>query len=100
MIDNQLKAEEDIILTSLTQAGMDKEEAGEYLEIIKDKDPAKKGYRNTIIKEVAEMMKRRPCSFQKWYVHEILSKITGLVPGYIDRIVYDPDPASIIKTKA
>ena len=100
MIGNQVETIEETIRENLLKAGMDLIEANNCIEALTDTDPSKKANRNVIIKEVILTMKKRPCSLQKWYVHDLISRFTGLAPGYIHRIAYDPDPASIIKSKA
>ena len=96
----QFQAEEDVITSNLLKTGMPETEIKLFIDIIKNTDPARKAERNIYIKTIANTLKGRICALQNWYIHDILSKVTGLAPTYIMRIAYDPDPARIIKTNS
>lgn len=98
--NNQYITEEDTLIINMKKAGIEDVEIQLSLEIIKNDDPLRKAERNIYLQYIANILRKRPCALRTWYIHDILSKITGLAPGYISMICYSPDPASIIKSKS
>lgn len=98
-IVNQFKAEEEVIMNNLKKSGLPETEVRLYIDIIKTTDPLRKGERNIFIKYIANILRSRACALQIWYIHDLLSKVTGLAPGYVSRIAYDPEPEKIIKAR-
>jgi 2-iminoacetate synthase ThiH len=98
-IVNQFKAEEEEIKGYLMKSGLNELSSTIFIDTIKSNDPDKKAERNVSIKQLAEILKGRSCALQNWYIYDLLSKVTGLSPSYINRIAYEKDPASILKTR-
>jgi hypothetical protein len=84
-LKNQFKEEEEIIKENLRKAGYPADEIETKLNILKD-SYARKDYRNEVIREITLALKKRPCAMQAWYIQEIISKVTGLSPKYIQVI--------------
>jgi len=95
----QYQAETEVVKSNLRMAGVGQLEADKYIQIITDADPQRKAQRNIYIKRIADILRSRACALQIWYIHELLSKITGLAPAYVARIAYNPEPNKIIKTQ-
>jgi len=96
---NQFKTEEDVITLNMDKAGYAPFDIMDWIEAIKCKEPDKKVARNIAISLIAEVLKSKVCALQKWYIHDILAKVSGLAPTYIQRICYASDPAEILKIK-
>lgn len=42
--------------------------------------------RDSLLREISQVMKRRPNGLQHWFVNEILSRVTDLAPNTVDVI--------------
>jgi hypothetical protein len=94
---NQYETEEQLIRESLLKVGYSKEEIDDRLFALKNDSPQIKGIRNVFIREISDILKNRPYGMQAWYVQEILSKVTGLSPKYIQVIANTLKSLSLIK---
>jgi hypothetical protein len=93
----QYEAEEQLIRESLLKVGYSEDEIEIRLVALRTDLPEIKGIRNVYIREISDILKKRPYGMQAWYVQEIMSKITGLSPKYIQVIANTLDPLSLIK---
>lgn len=81
----QFEAEETILRQNLRKAGYKNGEINYKMTLLKNGE-SRKTDRNLIIRELAIVLKRRPCGLQAWYVQEMISKVTGLSPKYVQVI--------------
>ncbi len=96
----QFKTEENEIRNNLVKAGYPAEDIDYRINMLKNHDLDKKTLRNSIIREIAVVMKGRVCAIRKYRVNEILSRVTGLSPNYINTIANYIDPTKILKDRS
>ena len=84
-IKYQFEAEENMLRQNLRKAGYNRGEINHKMTLLKNGE-SRKTDRNLIIRELAVVLKKRPCGLQAWYVQEMISKVTGLSPKYIQVI--------------
>lgn len=84
-IRNQFETEECILRENLRKAGYKRGEINFKITMLKNSE-SRKTDRNHIIRELTVILKRRPCGLQAWFVQEMISKITGLSPKYVQVI--------------
>jgi hypothetical protein len=98
LISSQFETEENIIAKSLIErAGYELFHASDLIYAIEDKDPTHRKERNHAIKEVSCILKSNKCALRPYYVFSLLSKISGLSPGYIQRISNSENPVEMLK---
>jgi hypothetical protein len=92
----QFETEESIVRENLLKAGFHPEDISKKIESLKLADPEMKVERNIIINQISKAMRSRPCALQAWYVYELLSKLSGLVPEYVRIISTTNEPDKLI----
>lgn len=95
-ITNLFITEENIIREYLLKAGYSNESIDIKLNTIKSTNPTERGNRNLAISEVADVLKSRVCALRPYYVHELISKISGLSTTTITIYANSVKPDSLI----
>lgn len=98
LIKNQAETEEKIIGDYLIKAGVSLKDLGDLFIAIENKTHNYKGMRNRAIKKVSDILRSNACGLRTAYAHSLISKVSGLSYGYVQRIAYDPHPENIIKS--
>jgi len=84
-LKNQFETEENMLRDNLRKAGYSSADIESKIAVLKNTG-SRKNDRNIVIREIALVLKKRPCALQAWFVQELISKITGLSPKYIQVI--------------
>ena len=92
-----LKSTQTVIHKALEKLGYPEEFINSRICSLKDNDPNNRVQRVLVINEISRILKGVGVSYRPYYVHELLSKITGLSPNYIQVISNTINPENILK---
>lgn len=99
-IVNQFITEENEIRANLKKAGYSDDDIDARFALLKNQDPDAKIRRNSAIREIAVVMKKYPVALKSFKVHDLIAKVTGLSPNYINQICTQVDPTKLLKNPA
>jgi hypothetical protein len=93
----QFKSEETEVKDILMKMGVSVSSADQMISAIKNKNAEGRLRRNEALRETAILLKGIRSGLRPWFVHDLLSKLSGLTVNTIQRICLSVNPITTQK---